>query len=252
MKPLRIANLGWRIAACMMGLVGVAPLLGQVAPAPTVVAAKQQGGYANSLLRAGHAMPAPPLESPVPGGDTRMSAVSLLAVPPPQPKMLKKHDLIQIIVREQAQATSKGNTDASKETEVNAQLTQYLRLSGLDLRGMTPTEPLGLAGNSLQDFKADATRTREDSFVTRIGAEVLDVKPNGTLVIQARKRIKLDEEEQEYVLSGICRVEDIGPDNTVLSTQLHDLDLVQTTRGVIRDTNNRGFLTKLLAKLNPF
>jgi flagellar L-ring protein precursor FlgH len=248
----------WIGGICVALCAGVA--LGQVQgsgrQSPAVAVAQQlpdygQGG-GNSLLRAGSAMPVQQPDAPGTAGQSRMSAVSLLAVPPPQPKMLKKHDLIQIIIREQAQASSKGNTDASKETEVNAQLDAYVRLSGLNLKGMNPADPLRLAGNSLSDFKADATKVREDSFVTRIGAEVIDVKPNGTLVIQARKRIKLDEEEQEYVLSGVCRVDDIGPDNTVLSTQLHDMDLVQITKGIIRDTNDRGFLTKLLAKLNPF
>lgn len=239
---------------CVVVCAGIA--LGQVAQggagggAQNVLVA--QGGGGGSLLRVGSMMPVQAADVPGNPGQARMSAVSLLAVPAPQPKMLKKHDLIQIIIREQASATSKGNTDASKETELDAQLSAYVKLSGLNLQAMNPADPFRLAGTSLQDFKADATRTREDSFVTRIGAEVMDVKPNGTLVVQARKRIKLDEEEQEYVLSGICRVDDIGPDNTVLSTQLHDLDLVQTTKGVIKDTNSRGFLTKLLAKLNPF
>jgi flagellar L-ring protein precursor FlgH len=176
-----------------------------------------------------------------------------MAVPPPQPRMLKKHDLVQIIIRESTQASSKGNTDAKKETSLDAHLDNYLKLTKqFQVEGVIPSTPLGIVGAANSEFKGDATSVREDSYVTRIGAEVVDVKPNGTLVIQARKHIKLDEEEQDYILSGVCRVDDIGPDNTVLSTQLHDMDLTETTKGVVRDTNNRGFLTKLLAKLNPF
>jgi flagellar L-ring protein precursor FlgH len=120
------------------------------------------------------------------------------------------------------------------------------------VKGVVPSTPLALTGAADSEFKADASSVREDSLVTRIGAEVLDVKPNGTLLIQAHKHIKLDGEERDYVLSGLCRVDDIGPDNTVLSTQLHDMEFTQTTKGIIHDTNERGFLTKLLAKLNPF
>lgn len=211
----------------------------------------------NSLLRAGAAMT--PRRQSVEGAtpeseeQARIAAVSLLAVPPPQPRTLKKHDLIQIIIRESTQASSKGNTDAKKETSLDAHLDNYLKLTKqFQVEGVVPTTPLALVGAANSQFKGDATSVREDSYTTRIGAEVIDVKPNGTLVIQAKKHIKLDEEEMDYILSGVCRVDDIGADNTVLSTQLHDMELTETTKGVVRDTNNRGFLTKLLSTLNPF
>ncbi len=80
----------------------------------------------------------------------------------------------------------------------------------------------------------------------------MDVKPNGTFAVQARKRIKHDEEEQEYTLTGICRAGDLTPDNTLLSTQMHDLSIERLTKGAVRDTTNRGWIPKLLDFVNPF
>ena len=90
------------------------------------------------------------------------------------------------------------------------------------------------------------------SIIMRVTAEVVDVKPNGTLVLQARQRIKTDDEEQTFTLTGTCRAEDITPDNTVLSTQLFDKDVTKIHTGAVRDTTKRGLLTKLLDVLNPF
>ncbi|HEX5245021.1 MAG TPA: flagellar basal body L-ring protein FlgH [Tepidisphaeraceae bacterium] len=101
-------------------------------------------------------------------------------------------------------------------------------------------------------FKGTGDVTRNDTFTARITAEVLDVKPNGTLVLQARKHIKTDEEEQLMVLTGTCRVEDVTADNTVLSTQLNDLDLQKNHKGDVREATRRGFLGKLLDFVNPF
>ena len=92
-------------------------------------------------------------------------------------------------------------------------------------------------------FRSEVDRARQvPPFCT---AEVLDVKPNGTLVLQARKRIKTDDEEQVFVLSGTCRAEDITADNTILKTALTavakaELDLANTlvkapSRGVVTD-----------------
>ena len=78
------------------------------------------------------------------------------------------------------------------------------------------------------------------------------MKPNGTLVLQARKQIKTDDEEQQFILTGTCRVEDVSADNTILSTQLFDLQLEKNHNGAVRDATKRGWFLKFLDALNPF
>ena len=86
----------------------------------------------------------------------------------------------------------------------------------------------------------------------RITAEVVDVKPNGTLILQATEDIKTDEEEQKVTLLGTCRVEDITEDNTVLSNQLYNMSLNKQHKGAVKDTTTRGIFTRLLDWINPF
>jgi flagellar L-ring protein precursor FlgH len=103
-----------------------------------------------------------------------------------------------------------------------------------------------------RNLKGEATVDRTDSLTARITAEVIDVKPNGTLVLQAKQRIKTDDEEQQFVFTGTGRVEDVGVDNTILSTQLYDKDVTKTHTGAVRDTTKRGLIPKLLDLINPF
>jgi flagellar L-ring protein precursor FlgH len=56
----------------------------------------------------------------------------------------------------------------------------------------------------------------------------------------------------EFVLSGVCRAEDVTPDNTVLSTQMYDKQITTSHKGAVRDTTKRGLISKLLDALNPF
>ena len=121
-----------------------------------------------------------------------------------------------------------------------------------DLEPLHRASQLGrnLTGN--RNFKGEATVDRADSFITRITAEVVDVKPNGTLILQARKKIKNDEEEQVFICSGICRVEDVTPDNSILSTQLFDLEVTKTSKGQVKNSTKTSVLHKLLDFLNPF
>lgn len=184
-----------------------------------------------------------------------LAQVSYFAVPQQEPKKLKKHDLVTIIIREESDTESKGQNDFQKDAHFLGQVNQMFKVNfgkGSIYGLPTPTNPAAIEMTGDRTFKGTGDVTRNDTFTARITAEVLDVKPNGTLVLQARKHIKTDEEEQLMVLTGTCRVEDVTADNTVLSTQLNDLDLQKNHKGDVRDATRRGFLGKLLDFVNPF
>ncbi|HEY0010047.1 MAG TPA: flagellar basal body L-ring protein FlgH [Tepidisphaeraceae bacterium] len=200
-----------------------------------------------SLYRAASQMPNDPRL-------VRAADVSLVAVPVPKPKIMQKHDLLTIIVREQSEYTSEGGIDAKKSAGFDAKIEQFPKFDLADFtlgNAITNIKPqIKLTGD--REFKGEGNVDRKDSLTARIQAEVVDVKPNGTLVVQARKRIKTDEEEQLFVLTGVCRVQDVTPDNSVLSTQLYDLDVRKTHTGVVRDATKRGWIPRAVDWINPF
>lgn len=204
---------------------------------------RQTGG---SLLQATMAMQADPAQA-------KLTDMSFFAVPEPEPRTMHKHDLITIIVREESEYSSEGTTDLKKQADLEAKVDQFIQFSidNFEIKNSIGTPP-EIKMNGSRNFKGEATVDRTDSLTARITAEVVDVKPNGTLVLQARKRIKTDEEVQQFVLTGICRAEDISADNTLLSTQLYDLELNKSNTGAVRDTTKRGWVPKLLDAINPF
>jgi flagellar L-ring protein precursor FlgH len=185
----------------------------------------------------------------------KTAAYSLFAVAEQQPKVLKKHDLITIIVQEVSEFASTGTTDLKKSADFDAKVDQWisLKLASLSVHGTgQANNPVETKMEGTRDFKGEADVDRSDTFTLRLEAEVIDVKPNGTLVIQAKKHIKTDEEDQQIILTGTCRVQDIDSSNSVLSTALHDLDIQKVTKGAVRDTTKRGLLPRLLDFINPF
>ncbi|MDW8262507.1 MAG: flagellar basal body L-ring protein FlgH [Phycisphaerales bacterium] len=213
------------------------------APRPTPELVRQHGG---SLLRAQLSV------SPESRANS-LETVSFFHVPPPEPRLIQKHDLVTIIIREESSAKSDAKADISRESEMDARLEEFIKLSGFQLSGGGVTEPIpSIRARASREFQGDGKLDRKDSFIARIQAEVIDVKPNGTIVLQARKRIRTDEEEQLFILSGIARAEDVTADNSVLSTQLFDLELSKSTRGPVRDSIKRGAVHRFLDWLNPF
>src|SRR5262249_17655776 len=134
------------------------------------------------------------------------------------------------------------------------ELQKFLRL---DTRNhlVPQTFPNGTPGavfNWDDKYQGTGKNERKDSLLTRITAEIIDIKPNGTLVLQARKRIKADGDELTGRLTGVCRSEDVLADNTVISTQLADLQIDSVSDGDTRDVSKRGWLKKILDGVAPF
>ena len=187
-------------------------------------------------------------------GQLTFGSASPMQVPKKEPKTLKKHDRVSILVREESQFNSQGSTDLKKSADVDAKVDTYIKLNAakLSIEGKTPAVTPEIKAEFSRDFKGEGTVNRSESFTARIGAEIVDVKPNGVLVLQARKHIKHNDEEQDFLLTGECRAEDIGADNTIPSSSLTDLNMAMTGKGAVTDTSRRGWVPRLLDFANPF
>lgn len=179
--------------------------------------------------------------------------VSPIAVAAPEPRKIEVNDLITIIVRQSKSALSDSSLESEKEWEIKSELAKFLRLNPNNhLIPQTFEEGTpGIDFNFENSYEGAGRADRRDEFTTRISATVIDVKPNGNLVLEAKNRIKMDEEEQTVTLTGTCRTVDISAQNTVLSTQLADLEIVSENTGAVRDASRRGWLMRLFDLARP-
>lgn len=208
-------------------------------------AMRRNGG---SLLKATLAVPVDP-------GQVPLAQVSYFAVPEPEPRMIKKHDQITIIIREESEFSSEGTTETRKEGTIDASITEFIKLDLRDVAlrgGGIGDNPPSVVAEGSREFTGEGTVDRSDSFTARVSARVIDVKPNGTLVLEGRKRITTDDEHQQFLITGTARAEDVTADNTILSTQLADFNLRKSHKGNVRNATRKGWAGKLLDVINPF
>lgn len=179
---------------------------------------------------------------------------SYFAVTPPRPRTYAKHDLVTVIIREQSEFKSEGTSEFQKDARLQARIDEFLSIdfSNFGFKQIVGSEKPQIDLRGSRDFNGEGEVERKDSLTARLQAEVVDVKPNGNLVLAARKRLRTDDEIQEFILSGTVRAEDISADNTVLSTQIYDLNLEKTHTGGIRDSTKRGWMPRFVDWLNPF
>lgn len=179
---------------------------------------------------------------------------SLIAVQVPKPRRFKVNDLITVIVREDKRSQSDAKIKSEKKWELDSELAKWIRLDVHD-HLVPQTFPNGTPAVEFDwedKYNGEGKNERKDSLTTRITATIIDVKPNGTLVLEDIKTIKTDEDVQILRLTGTCRSEDVTPANTVLSTQLAHAKIETEHSGPSRDASKRGWLKQILDFVNPF
>ena len=87
---------------------------------------------------------------------------------------------------------------------------------------------------------------------TTIQARVIAVLPNGVLQIAARRLSKAGDEDTAMILTGLVRPEDLSTTNTISSSQVADLQIIQKGKGTLSEDQRKGWLTKLYEFLDPF
>lgn len=172
----------------------------------------------------------------------------------PPPRKIQVHDLIHIRVDERSEAGSEGTMDRRKTGVYNTTLTDWLRIQ--NLTSLKPTTQADgdqrIAGMLNKRLRAEGEMETVELLRFTIAAEVQEILPNGTLKLEARKTIHVNEEVWVYHLRGTCRVEDVNPNNTILSEHMADLTVTKEDQGSIRDSYRRGWLLQLWDRVHWF
>ena len=171
----------------------------------------------------------------------QLEATSLFAFAPEKPRVFKEHDLVQIVVRETTRIASFQGLETDKEFGLVGGVRSFPGLNSNDLLKYTQVD---LGGE--KEFEGEGEYAREDDLTTRLTAEVIEILPNGNLVLEARTRIKTDDEEMFTQLTGTCRPDDVTAANTILSNQIFNLEIEKLHYGQVRDAANKGILARIL------
>lgn len=187
-----------------------------------------------------------------------LARADLSAVLLPEPRTFTVHDLVTIVVRESTENDTKATLETEKETKIEGGVDAFPKVQLTDLlqgqlgaSNFSKGKPeVGIEFN--KEFTGDGNFKRRDTFTTRLTAKIIDIKPNGLLVLEARKHVQTDKETLTLVMTGTCRSEDVAADNSVLSTNLSDLRLVKQHEGEVKDATKKGVVTKVLEGLFAF
>ena len=162
-------------------------------------------------------------------------------------KTWKEHDQITIIVIESSTVSRTQELETEKESELAAEVAAW---SDFFSNGSLFTQNTGVNLPKVEiagamDFDGEGDYGSKEQITFRTTATVLEVLPNGNLVLESRHTTKTDNEMTVKTVTGICNPRHVAPDDTILHWRLYDLDLNIQNTGFVKDAANKGILTQI-------
>jgi flagellar L-ring protein precursor FlgH len=163
------------------------------------------------------------------------------------------NDIVTIVISEVSQGTNKASTDTSRSSDSTAGIDAFL---GLDHSILSRNAGMGskieIGGSSSSNLKGTGNTTRGGQLEAVITARVIRVLDNGNLVIEGRRQLTVNEEDQYIIITGVIRPEDISSDNSIASQYIADARIVYTGQGIINDKMRPGWMTRIVDWVWPF
>ena len=144
------------------------------------------------------------------------------------------HDLVTVVVADRASAIARGTTRSARSAQAKAGINA---IAGTPPLGNRLPNLLNIGGDSSLDGEGETSR--ETVLTTTLTARVTHVLPNGNLVVEGAKSVRVNSETQNIAVRGIVRPVDLSPGNSISSDRLGLLEISVNGKGVVGDAIKR-------------
>ncbi len=160
-------------------------------------------------------------------------------------------DLLTVIISESSEVQNSENNSLDKASS-NSVDSKAQAASGGGLATQAASASLNIANSAKRAFSGKANYSDSREYTDHITVTVVDVLPNGNMVISGRRCLTIAGEKRTLVMSGVVRPIDLGPDNKVNSRYIADLKTVYEGEGASRRFVRQGWLSRAANKAWPF
>lgn len=154
-------------------------------------------------------------------------------------------DILTIEVTENSTVDNKAKRDLKKETD------RSTTFNG-EVGNFADIGEFGMTAESGNELTSKADYKDERKYVDNITVVVVDVLPNGNLVVMGNRQRDIAGDVQTVEVSGIVRPSDVAFDNTVKSEQVADFHLITKNKGISAPYTKPGWLGTLFDIIWPF
>lgn len=155
-------------------------------------------------------------------------------------------DIITINLVEQTAASKKSSANAERGSSLDASISA---LAKVPLAGLAA---LSASGENTSKFNGKGDAAANNAFTGTITTTVIEVLPNGNLLVSGEKQIAINQGNEFIRFSGIVNPVNVTTSNTVQSVQVADARIEYRANGYIDETQQMGWLQRFFVNVLPF
>jgi flagellar L-ring protein FlgH len=149
-------------------------------------------------------------------------------------------DLITVMVTESSIGTNRSSLKTKKQSKFNAE-------GGPGSGPLKFLPGFGASSDIKDEMDGGGSTVIQGELNTKITAQVLEIRPNGHLVVEGSRLITVNGDEDRIMLHGVVRPEDIAADNTVISTFLAEAKISYNGKGPVRGSARKGIFQRIVS-----
>jgi flagellar L-ring protein precursor FlgH len=157
------------------------------------------------------------------------------------PKANQVGDALTVIIQENASASNQTSTKTAKNNKAAVGSTIA---GGGNVLGFIPLHSLDSEINN--QYTGDASTSRSARLTARMTVTVVGKKPNGDLIIEGVRTLKINGENEAIYVNGSVNPTMVRRDNTVLSSNIADLQIEYTGKGTITQGTRPGVVVRFI------
>ena len=161
-------------------------------------------------------------------------------------------DILTVVVSESASVSASKRTKTDKKASIDAAVESFLWDPAASQGGMHNGSLPQVKMGGTNNFEGGGEINNKQTISARAAVTVVDVLPNGNLVIEGSRFVSYSGEEQYAILRGIVRPDDVSNANTVASSAIADARVEFISRGTITSNQRNGWFCRVIDIINPF
>ncbi len=161
-------------------------------------------------------------------------------------------DVLTVVVDEESSVSRSANMSLSKTSDTAAKLDTLNLPKGTNASDVLHGTMPEIKATSSRSFGGDGSYALSGKMTTRLTVMVVEVLPNGNLVVEGSRIREQGRETGTVTISGIVRPEDVSSGNTVSSSSLAQGKITFKSSGPLTRSSQRGWLDWIIDFVWPF
>lgn len=155
-------------------------------------------------------------------------------------------DTITVKITENTRASKSASNKLDRSGRQTADVKSF---AGLPVAGLTG---LSLDAGSSTSFSGKGEAANNANFSGSITVTVIDLLPNGNLLVSGEKQIAIGAEQEFVRVSGVVNPAFVDFTNSVESSKIADARIEYKTSGQVADSQVMGWLARFFLSVLPF